>query len=143
MQKHGRLQEGFVNMNDIIEKARELGMMLAESDEMKALKGAEEMQLADPEAQVLMMEYANTRDRLSQKVASGEVDKEGMEAVQTEMEQAFQKLMTNENIKRYIEANKAFRTLIDQVNSIIAFFVKGEEQGGSCSGNCSSCGGCN
>lgn len=130
-------------MNDIIEKARELGMMLAESDEMKALKGAEEMQLADPEAQVLMMEYANTRDRLSQKVASGEVDKEGMEAVQTEMEEAFQKLMTNENIKRYIEANKAFRTLIDQVNSIIAFFVKGEEQGGSCSGNCSSCGGCN
>ena len=130
-------------MNDIIEKARELGMMLAESDEMKALKGAEEMQLADPEAQVLMMEYANTRDRLSQKVASGEVDKDGMEAVQTEMEQAFQKLMTNENIKRYIEANKAFRTLIDQVNSIIGFFVKGEEQSGSCSGNCSSCGGCN
>ena len=130
-------------MNDIIEKARELGMMLAESDEMKALKGAEEMQLSDPEAQVLMMEYANTRDRLSQKVASGEVDKEGMEAVQTEMEEAFQKLMRNENIKRYIEANKAFRTLIDQVNSIIAFFVKGEEQGGSCSGNCSSCGGCN
>lgn len=129
-------------MNDIIEKARELGMMLRDSDEMKALKGAEEMQLADKDAQVLMMEYANTRERLSQKAASTDVTKEEFEKIQAEMEQAFQKLMTNENIKRYIEANKAFKTLIDQVNSIIAYFVKGEEQHGSCSGNCSSCGGC-
>ena len=129
-------------MNDIIEKARELGMMLSDSDEMKALKGAEEMQLADKDAQVLMMEYANTRERLSQRAASADVTKEEFEKIQTEMEQAFQKLMTNENIKRYIEANKAFKTLIDQVNSIIAYFVKGEEQAGSCSGNCSSCGGC-
>ncbi len=129
-------------MNDIIEKARELGMMLADSDEMKALKGAEEMQLADKDAQVLMMEYASTRERLSQRAASADVTREEFEKIQTEMEQAFQKLMTNENIKRYIEANKAFKTLIDQVNSIIAYFVKGEEQAGSCSGNCSSCGGC-
>ncbi len=129
-------------MNDIIEKARELGKMLAESDEMKALKGAEEMQLADPDAQVLMMEYANTRERLSERATSGDVSKEEFEKIQTEMEQAFQKLMTNDNIKRYIEANKSFKTLIDQVNAIIAYFVKGEEQQGSCSGNCSSCGGC-
>lgn len=129
-------------MNDIIEKARELGKMIAESDEMKALKGAEEMQLADPDAQVLMMEYANTRERLSERATSGDVSKEEFEKIQTEMEQAFQKLMTNDNIKRYIEANKSFKTLIDQVNAIIAYFVKGEEQQGSCSGNCSSCGGC-
>lgn len=129
-------------MSDIIEKARELGMMIAESDEMKALKGAEELQLADPDAQVLMMEYANTRETLSAKAASADITKEDFEAIQAEMESAFQKLMTNDNIKRYIEANKNFKTLIDQVNAIIAYFVKGEEQQGSCSGNCSSCCGC-
>ncbi len=143
MQRRGLSQEGYVNkMNAIIEKARELGMMLAESDEMKALKGAEELQLADKDAQVLMMEYANTREKLSQRATSGDVTKEELENIQTEMEEAFRKLMTNENIKRYIEANRDFKTLIDQVNSIIAYFVKGEEQQGSCSGNCSSCGGC-
>ena len=62
---------------------------------------------------------------------------------QKDMEEAFRKLMTNENIKRYVDANNAFKTLIDQVNAIIAFYVKGEEQQGGCSGNCSSCGGCN
>ena len=129
-------------MNDIIEKARELGQMIAESDELKALKGAEEIQLSDPEAQKLMMDYANTRDRLSQRMSSGDVSKEDFESIQKEMEDAFALLMTNANIKRYVEANNTFKTLIDQVNAIIAFYVKGEEQGGSCSGNCSSCGGC-
>ena len=130
-------------MNDIIEKARELGQMIAESDELKALRGAEELQLSDPDAQELMMEYANTRDRLSQRMASGEATKEEFENIQKEMEEAFSKLMTNANIKRYVEANNTFKTLIDQVNAIIAFYVKGEEQSGSCSGNCSACGGCN
>jgi len=130
-------------MNEIIEKARELGMMLAESDEMKALKGAEELQLADTAAQELLMEYANTREALAQRASAPDVTKEDFEQIQKEMNDAFAKIMTNENIKRYIEANRDFKTLIDQVNSIISFFVKGEEQGGSCSGNCSSCGGCN
>lgn len=130
-------------MNDIIEKARELGQMIADSDEMKALKGAEEMQLADPDAQELMMEYANKRDEISARASDPNMTKEGFEEIQKEMEAAFQKLMTNANIKRYIEANKEFKTLIDQVNAIIAYYVKGEEQSGSCSGNCSSCGGCN
>lgn len=130
-------------MSDITNKARELGMMIAESDEMKALKGAEELQLADKEAQQLMMEYANTRDRLAARASDPGVTKEDFEAIQKEMNEAFQKLMTNENIKRYMEANNNFKALIDHVNSIIAYFVKGEEQQGSCSGNCASCGGCN
>lgn len=130
-------------MNEIIEKARELGQMLAESDEFKALKGAEELQLADSEATALMMEYANTRERLSNKMADPSNTEEDFKTIQKEMEEAFHKLMTNANIKRYLEANNSFKTLIDQVNAIIAFYVKGEEQSGSCSGNCSSCGGCN
>lgn len=129
-------------MNDIIEKARELGQMLSECDEFKALKGAEEMQLADPEAQELMMEYANTREALAKKAADENISKEEFENIQTQAQEAFNKLCTNKNITRYLEANKAFSALIGQVNSIIAYYVKGEEQSGGCSGNCSSCGGC-
>lgn len=129
-------------MNDIIEKARELGKMLADSDELKALKGAEELQLADPAAQELMMEYANAREAAAVKAQNPDVTKEEFEQIQTDMEKAFAKLMTNENIKRYVEANNSFKSLINQVNSIIAYYVKGEEQQGGCSGNCSSCSGC-
>ena len=68
-------------MNPIIEKARELGMMLAESDEMKALKGGEELQLADPDAQVLMMEYANKRDEIAKKAQKPDITKEEFERI--------------------------------------------------------------
>ena len=128
-------------MNEIIEKARELGQMLSECDEYKALKGAEDLQLADPDAQQLMMEYATVRERLGQRASKEGATKEELESVQKEAQEAFEKLMTNANIKRYVEASQTFKTLIDQVNAIIAYFVKGEEQSGGCSGNCSNCGG--
>lgn len=151
MQKLGHLWENTLKnktervkeMNEIIEKARELGQMIADSDEIKALKGAEELQLSDPAAQELMMEYAKVREAAAQKAQDPNITKEDFEGIQKEMEEAFNKLMTNDNIKRYVEANNAFKLLIDQVNAIIGFYVKGEEQQGSCSGNCSSCGGCN
>ena len=75
-------------MNEIIEKARELGKMLAECDECKALKGAEELQLADPEAQQLMMEYANKREELGQRAAAENLTKEDFEIIQKEAEEA-------------------------------------------------------
>ena len=88
MQKPGHLwgnmwknkTERVNKMNDIIEKARELGQMIAESDEIKALRGAEELQLSDPAAQELMMEYANTREAAAAKAQMNlELDKKKMQ----------------------------------------------------------------
>ena len=51
------------------------------------------------------------------------------------------KICENKNIKNYLDANRSFAMMIEQVNTIIGYFVKGGESSG-CSGNCSSCGGC-
>jgi cell fate (sporulation/competence/biofilm development) regulator YlbF (YheA/YmcA/DUF963 family) len=128
-------------MDEILQKAKELGIMIAESGEFEMLKIAEERQLADPEAQKLMMEYANKRDELNRKASSPEISKEEFEEIRKQMQEEFEKLCVNENIKAYLDANSAFSNLINQVNSIIGYFVKGGEESG-CSGNCSSCGGC-
>lgn len=128
-------------MNEILEKAKELGIMIAESGEFEKLKIAEERQLADPEAQKLMMEYATKRDELAQKAQAPDTTKEEFEAIKDEMQKEFEKMCENENVKAYLDASNAFSNLINQVNSIIGYFVKGGDAGG-CSGNCSSCGGC-
>ena len=128
-------------MNEILEKAKELGIMIAESGEFEKLKIAEERQLADPEAQKLMMEYATKRDELAQKAQAPDTTKEEFEAIKDEMQKEFEKMCENENVKAYLDASNAFSNLINQVNSIIGYFVKGGEESG-CSGNCSSCGGC-
>ena len=128
-------------MNDILQKAKELGMMIAESGELEKLKIAEERQLADPEAQKLMMEYAQKRDELAKKAQSPDISKEEFEDIKNKMQEEFEKMCVNENVKAYLDASNAFSNLINQVNSIIGYFVKGGDAGG-CSGNCSGCSGC-
>lgn len=128
-------------MDEILQKAKELGIMIADSKEFAAVKAAEEAQLADPEATRLMMNYANKRDELSQKAAAADVTKEDFEAIKAEAQAEFEKICENANIKAYLEANQKFSSLIEQVNTIIGYFVKGGEASG-CGGNCSSCGGC-
>ena len=51
-------------------------------------------------------------------------------------------LCLNPVIKEFVEAKQDAEKLLSEVNSIIHFYVTGEEQQGGCSGNCSSCGGC-
>lgn len=128
-------------MEEILQKAKELGIMIAESGEFEKLKIAEERQLADPEAQKLMMEYAQKRDELTRKASSADVTKEEFDEIRNQMQAEFEKICVNENIKAYLDANTAFSNMINQVNSIIGYFVKGGESGG-CGGNCSGCSGC-
>lgn len=128
-------------MQEILEKAKELGIMIAGSGEFEKLKIAEERQLADPEAQRLMMEYATKRDELANKASLPDISKEDFEAIREEMQKEFENICKNENIKAYLDASNDFSNMINQVNSIIGYFVKGGEASG-CSGNCSSCGGC-
>lgn len=128
-------------MEEILQKAKELGIMIAESEIYMTLKDAEANQLADPEAQKLMMNYAMKRDALNKKASNPDITKEDFEKIKSEAQNEFDKICENNNIKAYLDANRAFSSLINQVNSIIGYFVKGEDQSG-CSGSCSSCGKC-
>ena len=128
-------------MSDIMEKAKELGMLIAESDELKNLKSAEEAQMADTSAQELMMAYYKKREELAKKANEPDITKEDFEGIQDAMQMEFNKLCENENIKNYLEAQSAFSNMMQQVNSIISYFVQGKEEGG-CTGSCSTCGGC-
>ena len=128
-------------MDEILQKAKELGMLIANSQEFALVKATEEAQLNDPEATQLMMEYSNTQDELSKRAAAPDVSKEEFENIRFEAQKAFEKICENKNIKAYLDANRSFSSMIEQVNSIIGYFVKGGDSSG-CSGNCSSCGGC-
>lgn len=130
-----------MNSAEILDKAKELGMMIAESEEFKRLKETEEIQLADPEAQQMMMDYNRSREALSERAANPDLTKEDWEKLQMDAQAEFIKLCQNDKIKNYLDANQNFSNLINQVNGIIAHFVKGEDQSG-CSGSCASCQGC-
>ncbi len=128
-------------MEQILEKAKELGKMIASSEQFEALKSAEEAQLNDPDANLLMSQFTKKQDELSKKMANPSLSKEEFEAIKQEAQDEFKKICENKNIKAYLEANRAFAMLVEQVNTIIGYFVKGGDEKG-CSGNCSSCSSC-
>ena len=128
-------------MAEIFEKARELGEAIIESEEYKELKKAELEQENDEEAMALLKEYSELRTALAQEIQKGDVTEEEMASIRERLEEAYEKVTTNDHITAYINAQRTFQAIIDQMNNIISFHITGKMPGG-CSGNCSSCGGC-
>ena len=128
-------------MAEIFEKARELGEAIIESKEYKELKAAELTQENDEEAMALLKEYSEVRSRLAEEIQKGDVSEERIAEIREELEEAYQKMTTNDLITAYINAQRTFQAVIDQMNNILSFHITGQLPGG-CSGNCSSCNEC-
>ncbi len=128
-------------MAEIFEKARELGEAIIESAEYKELKKAELEQEEDAEAMALLKEYSELRTSLAQEIQKGDVSEEEMASIRERLEEAYEKVTTNDHITAYINAQRTFQAIIDQMNNIISFHITGKMPG-SCSGDCSSCGSC-
>ena len=91
-----------------------------------------------------MMEYHNTQEELSKEAADPNITKEKYEELNVKAQAAFGKIIKNPSIARYIQAQQNFSNLMNQVNTILSYYITGEEEsgcGGNCSG-CSSCSGC-
>lgn len=128
-------------MAEIFEKARELGEAIIESKEYKEVKEAELRQEQDEEALALLKEYSDVRSRLAAEIQKGDVDDSRIAEIREELEQAYEKMTTNDSITAYINAQRTFQAIIEQMNNILSFHITGKMPGG-CSGNCSSCNEC-
>ena len=104
-------------MNEIIEKTRELGELIQNSEEMKNAKNAEILQENDDEAQALLKEFNLQRMNLARDM-----------------------LEKSESIKKYIDAKKEFDAMVNQVNQMLNFYITGQDP--NCTHDCSTCGGC-
>lgn len=126
---------------EIFEKARELGEAIVASDEYKALKLAEAKQEQDEEAMKLLQEYSELRRQLGEEINKGDVSEERMNEIRTAVEEAYEKVAENDIIADYINAQRTFQVIIDQMNTILSYHITGQLPGG-CGGSCSTCGGC-
>ena len=110
-------------MNDVIEKARELGVLIQKDERYAAYYTAKE---------------ANDKDE------------ERLTELDDGIKSLYGTIMANENMINYNKAKNAMDSLLNQINMIITYSANGEdpltcsceEVNISCSGNCSACGGC-
>ncbi len=134
--------------NEIIEKAQELGQLIAKCQEADRVHTAGEKMNANDEAVDMLQEYNDSRRAASEKLRSmDKPSQEDIEKFRAEDMAEFEKLMTNPLIKEYIEASQEMENLVNQVNAVLTYFIQGGQEGemaanGGCGGDCSGCTGC-
>lgn len=129
--------------NPIILKAQELGELIKESEIRKAAVEASDKMNNDETAVMLLANYNEIRRKETEKLREKEPTKEELETFRKVMQEEFEKIIKNDIIATYVAANKELDALVEQVNAVLAYYITGEEENGhSCGGNCSSCGGC-
>ena len=125
-------------MDAIIEKARELGEVIQQSEEMKRYKEAELKQSQDEEAAELMREFNIRRMNLARDMQNGKIER--AEAVK-QNNLAFEEMVEkSETIKEFVEAKKEFDMAIQRMNQMLNFYITGQDP--NCTHDCSTCGGC-
>lgn len=125
-------------MNEVLDKTRELGVLIQASEQMKNMKNAEILQANDDKAQELMKEYNLTRLNLARDMQAGKISRD--DAVKKNNEAFDDIVEKSDTIKKYIAAKKEFDSLVNQVNQILNFYITGQDP--NCTHDCSTCGGC-
>ena len=124
--------------NNIIEKARELGGLLAESREMAIYKEAEAKMQSDEKSTKLMSDYKKLQIEMV-KLTRGNAEKEAIEEAKEKLLATQDEINSYEVTFNFLKSKADVEAMMKQVNDIIIFSITGET--GCSDDKCKSCGG--
>ena len=133
---------------DIIEKARELGKLIQQEESYIALQKAQADADADMELQNLIGDFNMKRMSINNEASKKVKDSDKLALLNSQMREDYSKIMSNKNMIAYNEAKDAFDMVANRVLAIVQQSAEGADpetadySTSSCSGSCSTCGGC-
>ena len=133
---------------DIIEKARELGKLIQQEESYIALQKAQADADADMELQNLIGDFNMKRMSTNNEASKKDKDSDKLALLNSQMREDYSKIMSNKNMIAYNEAKDAFDMVANRVLAIVQQSAEGADpetadySTSSCSGSCSTCGGC-
>ena len=133
----------------VIEKARELGVLIQQDERYAAYYAAKQANDKDEALQNMINEFNMKRLQLNSEMSKEERDEQKLSELDDAIKSIYGEIMANENMSRYNVAKNAMDALLNQINMIITYSANGEdpmtcpiENTRRCSGSCSTCGGC-
>ncbi|WP_024834365.1 YlbF family regulator [Ruminiclostridium josui] len=123
---------------DIIEKARELGQMLAKSTEMERYNTAEAAMKSDDKSTTLMKEYKQLQIEMVKLTKDG-AEKQAIEETKEKLLAKQLEINSYPVTFDYLTAKANLEALMKKVNDILVFSITGES--GCSDDKCKSCGG--
>ncbi|MBQ8194525.1 MAG: YlbF family regulator [Oscillospiraceae bacterium] len=136
---------------DVIALARQLGKAIQEDERYIAYAEASKKNDEDEALQELIGEFNLIRQNLMMEQSKPEEEQnaEKLAELNKKMHSAYNAVMTNENMADYTMAKAGMDQMMSQVNTILTASIQGDdpmtcsaEAAHSCSGSCSTCGGC-
>lgn len=133
-------------MREVMMKAQELAEAILNSETYGKMKKLEGEVRHDETAARLLSDMIEKRQAVETILSSANMQPEELSRASQEMEEAEKAMNENEQIIALKSARKDFQTMMDNVNQILRLVITGRvddgQPGGGCTGNCSSCGGC-
>lgn len=126
---------------DIFELAAQLGKALKEDERLVKLDEAKKAYENDKELQKYMVEYEVQQKALQQELTKEERDTMFIDIIQKRIDELYKLIMEHSVFQQLNEAQAEVNELMNAVNGTITFNITGEKPS-SCTGSCSSCGGC-
>lgn len=133
-------------MEHILEKARELGQLIAQSDAFVNMNRLEDKIAQNPEVAELYAQYADLRDQIAAKEMEEGVSEEALDAMEEEAEEIQSRIARHDSMAEVNLARLTFNRLMDSINRALQAQLTGEdefaEDEGCGSGGCAGCSGC-
>lgn len=135
---------------DVITKVRELGAAIQQDERYLAFAEAKKANDEDAalneligKLNLIQMSYQNESEKET-------VDEKKLEQLDSDFRNVYGEIMLNESMKNFEEKKQAVDDMMNYVINILTLCVNGEDpatcepapEGGDCTGNCASCGGC-
>ena len=133
---------------DIIEMTRELGKAIQADDRYIAYTLAKQANDDDEQLQNLINAFNLKRMQLQMEVGKADKDDEKIAELDEVIKTSYKSIMDNPKMKVYQAAKEGLDELLNQINTIISMSANGMDPDqinldlASCTGNCSTCGGC-
>lgn len=132
--------------NRIIEMARSLGLAIQQESVFQDYYDAQLLNDADEELQRMIKDFNSLQNSLDTEFAKEEKDTDAIERLSNELNDLYQAIMKNDNMKNYSEKSQAFDVFTKFVNRILLVAMNGGDpysvKEEDCTGNCANCHGC-
>ncbi len=133
---------------DIIEMTRELGKAIQADDRYIAYMLAKQANDEDEQLQNLISAFNLKRVELQMEIGKPDKDNDKIAELNDVIKSTYQKIMSNPKMLAYEAAKTGIDELVTQINTIITMSTNGmnpdeiDVNTASCTGSCSTCGGC-
>lgn len=133
---------------DCIELFKRAAMALQTDPRYLALEQARRMSDSDEELQNMIGEFNLARMDLNNEIGKDDRNDARIAELNDKVNDLYSQIMNDENMLAYNEAKRDCEALVNYIDAIINTAMNGgdpmtvSEPSGSCTGSCSTCGGC-